>query len=110
MIFHGYNNEDNHFYPEPAYDELQVGQDCAQHVPSFDLPKYNHLFDQVKLAPMELTDFSKFSAAKLYYQYYDLHVSDELNKYSWLLSASCHAPSTQAFTRRTSFHRRSGAS
>jgi hypothetical protein len=58
----------------------------------FVAAKYNHLFEQVKLAPMELTDFTKFSAAKLYYQYFNLHanpiVSEELDKYSWLLGAS----------------------
>jgi hypothetical protein len=89
---HGGDDEDDHFYAEPAYDEQQVAQIRTQHVPSFDLPKNNLLFEQVKLALMELTDFTKFLAAKLYYQYFNLHVnpivSEELDKYSWLLGAS----------------------
>ncbi len=70
---HSNNDEVYHSYPEPTYGELQAAQACTQHVPSFDLPKYNHLFDLVELAPMELTDFTKFSVAKLYCQFYDLH-------------------------------------
>jgi hypothetical protein len=89
---HSDNNKVDHSYPEPTYCELQVARACTQRVPSFDLPKYNHLFDLVELAPMELTDFTKFSVAKLYCQFYDLHavphVLDELAKYSWLFGAS----------------------
>jgi hypothetical protein len=38
---HSDNNEVDHSYPEPTYGELQVSRARTQHVPSFDLPKYN---------------------------------------------------------------------
>ncbi len=86
------NDEVNQFYPEPTRSELRVARAITQRVPSFDLPEYNLLFDTIKLVPMELTDFTKFSEAKLYCHFYDLHavphVSDDLAKYSWLLGAS----------------------
>jgi hypothetical protein len=87
------DNDADLFYAEPTYSWPSGARASTQRVPSFDLPKCNTLFEKIKPAPMELTDLTKFSVAKMYSLFYNLHavpqqMLEELVKYSWILSAS----------------------